>query len=90
MKKYLLLAVMMLSFNASARDVENMTKEEVKTVGIELYEALKANVTQDTCKAFFEFRKESGKFQKLDMLDFSEQDRFSFSWDECNGIGYKK
>ena len=88
MKKYLLLAVMMLSFNASAKDIEDMTKEEVRVIHIELYEALIANTTEDICKEFDEFRTKAGSLRKFDILDFKASDRTMDANAECNGIGY--
>ena len=88
MKKYLLLAIMVLSFNASAKDVEDMNKEEVRVVHIELYEALMANTTEETCKEFQVFGKKAGSLRKLDILDFEANDRFMSAYDECHDIGY--
>jgi hypothetical protein len=88
MKKYLLLAVMVLSFNASAKDIEDMDKQEVRVVHIELYEALIANTTEEKCKEFDAFGKKAGSLRKFDILDFEANDRFMSAYDECNRIGY--
>ena len=88
MKKYLMLAVIVLSFNALAKDVEDMTKEEVKVIHIELYESVKVNTTEAICEKFDRFDLEASQLKKIKLLDFDAQERQFLVKNKCREIGY--
>lgn len=80
MKKYLLIPVLMLSFNAFAevtkddvnamrQEVKGMTKEEVTAKHIELFEAVKADPSEKSCDAFEVFDLGARKEKKITIID---------------------
>ncbi|SKA61354.1 hypothetical protein [Enterovibrio nigricans] len=86
MKKYLLIPILMLSFNAFAevtkddvnamrKEVKAMTKEEVTAKHIELFEAVKADPSEKNCDAFGAFDKASLREKKIDLMDMEAQKR---------------
>ncbi|EIK4811116.1 hypothetical protein EM61_020155 [Vibrio parahaemolyticus] len=80
MKKYFLIPVLMLSFNAFAevtkeevsamrQEVKGMTKEEVTAKHIELFEAVKADPSEKNCHAFEVFDLGARKEKKITIID---------------------
>ncbi|EGQ8399441.1 hypothetical protein ACV970_004585 [Vibrio parahaemolyticus] len=97
MKKYLLIHVLMLSFNAFAevteedvtvmrKEVKGMTKEEVIAKHIELFEAVKADPSENNCDAFGAFDTASRNEKKISMMNFDAQDRLFSAQDNCGVI----
>ncbi len=88
MKKYLVLPVLMVSCGVFASDVVDMTKEEVSVKHVELYEAVMANATNDTCKTFNEFDSEARRNKKIELLDTKATERSLKGNNACRRIGY--
>ncbi len=97
MKKHLLIPVLILSFNAFAevtkedvnamrQEVKGMTKEEVTAKHIELFEAVKADPSENNCDAFGAFDVASRKEKKIKLMDFDAQDRVFTAQDDCKVI----
>ena len=97
MKKYLLIPVLMVSFNVFAevteedvtvmrKEVKGMTKEEVTAKHIELFEAVKADPNEKNCDAFGAFHTASRKEKKIELMDFDAQDRVFTAQDDCKVI----
>lgn len=97
MKKYLLIPVLMLSFNAFAevtkedvnamrQEVKGMTKEEVTAKHIELFEAVKADPSEKSCDAFEVFDKASLREKKIELMDMDAQKRGYDVSKNCNGL----
>ncbi|HIF9334057.1 TPA: hypothetical protein ACX6RM_002319 [Photobacterium damselae] len=99
MKKYLLIPVLMLSFNAFAevkkedviammQEVKSMTKEEVSAKHIALYGELKADVTQETCKTLDVFDRAARQTKKISLLDMKALDRTNDARRTCRNNGF--
>lgn len=72
MKKFLLIPLAMLAFNASAKDIEDMTKDEVKAYHAELYEKAMNDTTLENCKKINRFHSAALKQKKLVLMDVKE------------------
>lgn len=93
MKKVFLLSLFCLSFNAFAKDVQDMTKVEATIKHKELHaEVMKHSENsaelKTACENFNEFDKLAAKYKKTDLMDMKRQDRFSEVFDVCNAKGY--
>lgn len=84
MKKFLLLPLVMLAFNASAKDIEDMTKGEVKAYHAELYEKTMSDTTLENCKKFNRFHRAALKQKKLVLMDIKEGDNFGNARFKCS------
>ncbi len=88
MKKYLVLPVLMVSCGVFASDVVDMTKEEVSVKHVELYDAVTANATENTCKIFDDFDREARRNKKIELLDMDANERTGKIRAACRNVGY--
>ncbi|EGU30965.1 hypothetical protein VII00023_20512 [Vibrio ichthyoenteri ATCC 700023] len=72
MKKFLLIPLVMLAFNASAKDIQDMSKGEVKAYHAELYEKAMNNTTLENCQKINRFYSAALKQKKLVLMDIKE------------------
>lgn len=97
MKKYLLIPVLMLSFNAFAevtkddvnamrKEVKGMTKEEVTAKHVELSKIAIAEPNEKNCDAFEVFDKASLREKKIELMDMDAQKRGYDVSKNCNGL----
>ena len=73
--------VLLVSTNAFAKDVKDMTKEEYNSEHIALSEVIQKNkdakseVLKNACKKFKDFDNEGIKYKKIDIMNFDANDR---------------
>ncbi|ANC00449.1 hypothetical protein [Vibrio parahaemolyticus] len=99
MKKYLLIPVLMLSFNAFAevtkddvnamrQEVKGMNKEEVTAKHIELFEAVKAEPNEKNCHSFEVFDLGARKEKKITIIDPQVNKRVLDAKRSCLGYNW--